>query len=99
MLGYLSRRGLWYYFRLQIPKDLRRWFPGAELKISLRTPSRAVARGMARVWLYPSEKLVGKVRGCERRRGAVTDAEIKKLGRSRSSASITKNGGRPPWPR
>jgi hypothetical protein len=63
MGGYLCRRGLWYYFRLRIPKDLHQRFPGAELKISLRTSRRAVAQGMARVWLYQSEKLFGKVRG------------------------------------
>lgn len=42
--AHLTRRGNAFYFRVAIPTDLRQFFSGAELKVSLRTDDPAAAR-------------------------------------------------------
>ncbi len=37
--NYLCQIGDRWYFRIRIPKDLRPWFPGREIKVSLKTKS------------------------------------------------------------
>jgi integrase len=73
--NYLLQRGGRYYFRIRIPKNLRRWFDGrVELKRSLNTIRSESTRSLLRPWVYRTEQLFFQIRS-----GMLTDDQIQKL--------------------
>jgi integrase len=73
--SYLIRRGRWFYFRIHIPHDLRKWFsPRHELKISLKTAKYNAAKGLSRLHLGRTEAIFAKIRS-----GLMNGEEIRKL--------------------
>ena len=70
----LLKRNDVYYFRLRIPKDIRKFFPRPEIVKSTHTKKYTQAKGLVR-------GLLGKIEGLFMviRSGVLTDVEINRI--------------------
>jgi integrase len=59
---HLSRFKDYYYFRRAVPKDLRAWFTGKEIKRSLKTKSFIACKTLAHQWDAQLESVFIKIR-------------------------------------
>lgn len=71
---YLQKRKEYYYFRIRVPKDLKNYFPTAEIKRSLKTKRFSLAKQLARRILFKVEQVFTAVR-----LGMLTDSQIKEF--------------------
>lgn len=71
---YLYQINHTYYFRLRIPRDLKRWFPIADFRRSLKTKTFTSAQQLTRLWAGRTEVLFTKLRS-----GVMTEGQILQL--------------------
>jgi Domain of unknown function (DUF6538) len=59
---YLHQRNSTYYFRIRIPQDVQQWFSSKEIRRSLKTTDKQLAKLQAMTWARKSEKVFAFLR-------------------------------------
>jgi len=55
--SYLVQRGNLYYFQCRVPADMKHYFPGTQIRKSLKTDDRKQAKTLGKILTAKTERL------------------------------------------